>query len=222
MDIVYEDEFVIILNKLPGISSQPDFMGEKSLLEEASEYLGLKVEGTFIINRLDKPVGGLIMFAKSREAAGILSNGEIEKRYLTVVNGDVKGEGILEDYLFKDARLNISRVVDKSMKNAKYAKLFYRSIKTLEKDGKALSALEVQLFTGRHHQIRAQLSYMGHPIWGDNKYNDIKENRGKTIALFSYYLSFNKITAKGTGERMVVTIPAPDREPFSFFVNLTN
>ena len=146
-------------------------------------YLGL-------VHRLDRPVGGIMIFAKTSKAASRLSNQVREKifkkKYLAVVDGKFEKEkGTLENYLYKDERNNISKVVNKDKKNAKFAKLDYKVLKYNEI--KNLSLVEVDLHTGRHHQIRVQLANAGHSIFGDQKYGTRGKN--KQIALWAYELS---------------------------------
>ena len=145
-------------------------------------YLGL-------VHRLDRAVGGVMVFAKTSKAASRLSNQVREKifkkKYLAVVDGKPENKtGILEDYLYKDERNNISKVVNKDKKNAKYAKLEYELI--VYDEVKNLSLLSINLYTGRHHQIRVQLSNFGHSIFGDQKYGT--RGKGKQIALWAYEL----------------------------------
>ena len=142
------------------------------------------------MHRLDRPVGGIMIFAKTSKAASRLSNQVREKvfkkKYLAVVDGELEQkEGILEDYLYKDERHNTSKVVSKEKKNAKLAKLDYKVLKYNEV--KNLSLVEIDLHTGRHHQIRVQLSHFGHSIFGDQKYGT--RGQGKQIALWAYQLT---------------------------------
>ena len=146
-------------------------------------YLGL-------VHRLDRPVGGVMIFAKTSKAAARLSEQVrskiFKKKYLAVVDGKIEKQvGTLENYLYKDERLNMSRVVSKDKKNAKLAKLDYKVLKYNEI--KNLSLLEINLHTGRHHQIRVQLSDFGHSIFGDQKYGN--RGQGKQIALWAYELT---------------------------------
>lgn len=153
-----------------------------------------------LVHRLDRPVGGVMVFAKTSKAASRLSDQVREKifrkKYLAVVDGNVvPRKGSLEDYLYKDERNNISKVVSKDKKNAKLAKLDYEVLKYNEV--KDLSLLKINLHTGRHHQIRVQLSNFKHSIFGDQKYGT--RGKGKQIALWSYYL---EIVHPVTKERM--------------------
>lgn len=137
------------------------------------------------------------MFAKTSKAASRLSeqvrNKTMQKEYLVVTDGrfDVKEE-ILEDYLLKNQKNNISKVVKEGTKNSKYAKLEYKELKYREDND--ISLLRIKLHTGRHHQIRVQLSSRGHSIYGDQKYGT--RGKQKQIALWAYKLSFNHPTTK--------------------------
>ena len=164
-------------------------------------YLGL-------VHRLDRPVGGVMVFAKTSKAASRLSEQvrqkELKKKYLTVVDGKIENnKGILEDYLYKDEKNNMSRVVSSTKKNAKKASLDYEVITYNEV--KDLSLLKINLHTGRHHQIRVQLSNFGHSIFGDQKYGT--RGKGKQIALWAYELTIKHPVSK---EEMVFKdLPEP-------------
>ncbi len=143
-----------------------------------------------LVHRLDRPVGGIMVFAKTSKAASRLSNQVREKvfkkKYLAVVDGKfAQMQGTLEDYLHKDERNNRSKVVNKDKKNAKFAKLDYEVLKYNEV--KDLSLLKINLHTGRHHQIRVQLANFGHSIFWDQKYGT--RGQGKQIALWAYELT---------------------------------
>ena len=155
-------------------------------------YLGL-------VHRLDRPVGGVMVFAKTSKAASRLSNQVREKtfkkKYLAVVDGKFDStKGTLEDYLYKDERNNMSKVVKPEKKNAKLAKLDYEVL--AYNDIKNLSLVKVNLHTGRHHQIRVQLAHVGHSIFGDQKYGT--RGTGKQIALWAYELTLEHPVSKET------------------------
>ena len=142
-----------------------------------------------------------MVFARTSKSASRLSeqirNKELKKRYLAIVDGRFENkEGILEDYLYKDERNNISKVVDPNKKNAKLAKLDYEVLNYDDK--RDLSLVKINLHTGRHHQIRVQLSHFGHSIFGDQKYGT--RGQGKQIALWAYKL---KIVHPTTKEELV-------------------
>ena len=195
LKVIYEDNHIIVVEKKPNIPSQADKTEDLDMLSIVKSYIKEKYQkpGNVylgLVHRLDRPVGGIMIFAKTSKAASRLSNEVREKvfkkKYLAVVDGKLdKKEGILEDYLYKDERNNISKVVKKEKKNAKYAKLEYKVLKY--NPLKDLSLLEINLHTGRHHQIRVQLSNMNHSIFGDQKYGT--RGKGKQIALWAYELT---------------------------------
>ena len=208
LKVIYEDNHIIAVEKKPNIPSQADKTEDIDMLSIVKNYIKEKYQkpGNVylgLVHRLDRPVGGIMIFAKTSKAASRLSNEVREKvfkkKYLAVVDGKLdKKEVVLEDYLYKDERNNISKVVKKEKKNAKYAKLEYKVLKYNKI--KDLSLLEINLHTGRHHQIRVQLSNMGHSIFGDQKYGT--RGRGKQIALWAYELTIIHPTTK---EKMTFT-----------------
>ncbi len=216
--ILYEDSFLLCVIKPSGMPAQPDKTGDMDILtflqqKEKSNAIGL-------IHRLDRPVGGVMLFAKTKEAEGILSQmvqkKQIKKEYFAVVCGKANEKEKLEDYLLKNGRTNLSSVVDKNTKGAKKSVLSYDRKEVLEEGDCFLSLLKIELETGRHHQIRVQLSQRGLPIWGDQKYNTIqKMKKGTKIALWSYSLTF---LHPKTGEILFIKA-IPEGEPFSKFTN---
>lgn len=205
LKIIYEDNHIIVVEKKPNIPSQADKTGDEDMLSLVKQYIKEKYNKpgnvyVGLVHRLDRPVGGVMVFAKTSKAASRLSDQVREKifrkKYLAVVDGNVvPRKGSLEDYLYKDERNNISKVVSKDKKNAKLAKLDYEVLKYNEV--KDLSLLKINLHTGRHHQIRVQLANFKHSIFGDQKYGT--RGKGKQIALWSYYL---EIVHPVTKERM--------------------
>ncbi len=150
-----------------------------------------------VIHRLDKPVQGILVYAKTKEAANALSRqiaeGKMEKEYLAVLCGKpVEKEGIFVDYLRKDSRGNESAVVDKGVDGAKAARLFYQILDSRMIGGEALSLVRIRLGTGRHHQIRVQFASRGLPLWGDNRYHpDFQGGKRRgSIALCAAGLGF--------------------------------
>lgn len=196
LKILFEDNHIIVVEKKPNIPSQADKTEDIDMLTLVKQYIKETYEkpGNVylgLVHRLDRPVGGVMVFAKTSKAASRLSDQVREKvfkkKYLAVVDGNLeKKQGTLEDYLYKDERHNRSRVVKPDKKNAKLASLDYKVLKYHEV--KDLSLLEIDLHTGRHHQIRVQLSHFGHSIFGDQKYGT--RGQGKQIALWAYQLSF--------------------------------
>ena len=195
LKILYEDNHIIVVEKKPNIPSQSDKTGDIDMLTLVKNYIKEKYNkpgNVYIglVHRLDRPVGGIMIFARTSKAASRLSNQVREKifkkKYLAVVDGKFeKNQGTLEDYLYKDERHNMSKVVKKEKKNAKLAKLDYKVLKY--NPVKDLSLVEINLHTGRHHQIRVQLSNFGHSIFGDQKYGT--RGKGKQIALWAYELT---------------------------------
>ena len=204
LKVLYEDNHIIVVKKEPNIPSQADKTGDIDMLSIIKEYLKEKYNkpGNVylgLVHRLDRPVGGVMVFAKTSKAASRLSNQVREKtfkkKYLAVVDGKFdSAKGTLEDYLYKDERNNISKVVNKEKKNAKLAKLDYEVLACNEI--KNLSLVKVNLHTGRHHQIRVQLAHVGHSIFGDQKYGT--RGTGKQIALWAYELTLEHPVSKET------------------------
>ena len=202
LKVLYEDNHIIVVRKDPNIPSQADKTEDLDMITIIKEYLKEKYNkpGNVylgLVHRLDRPVGGVMVFAKTSKAASRLSNQVREKifkkKYLAVVDGKFDREnGILEDYLYKDERNNISKVVKPEKKNAKLAKLDYKVLAYNEV--KDLSLVKVNLYTGRHHQIRVQLAHAGHSIFGDQKYGT--RGRGKQIALWAYELTIQHPVSK--------------------------
>lgn len=194
LKVLYEDNHIIVVIKPYNIPSQSDKTNDIDMLSLVKEYIKEKYQKpgnvyVGLVHRLDRPVGGIMVFAKTSKAASRLSesirNKSFSKTYLAVVNGKFeKQNGILENYLWKDEALNMSKVVSKDKKGAKLARLTYEVL--AEKND--LSLVKINLETGRHHQIRVQFSNAGHSLYGDQKYD--KGSMGKQIALWAYRLEF--------------------------------
>lgn len=201
--ILYEDQDVIVCVKPYGMPSQSDKTRDMDLVRYMKNYLyetedmdGEPYIG--LIHRLDRPVGGIMVLAKTEECAKELSRqiqqGEMEKDYQGILTGSLPCEqGKFCDYLLKNGKDNTSKVVDKNTKGSKYAELEYEVLDYIETDEGELSYVCIHLLTGRHHQIRVQMSAHGAGIYGDTKYNPRFQKRKKEyqqIALFSTRLSF--------------------------------
>lgn len=185
MMVTYEDENILVVEKWPGVLVHPDQKGaEPSLTDYVLSYLNDKgdyipeKEKTFTpapCNRLDRNTSGVVIFGKNFESLRTMNemirNGEVKKYYYALVTGRVK-EGLYKGYISKNENENISKVYDKEMPNTKEISM---EVKNVQSNG-AFSLLEIDLITGRSHQIRAHLSHLGHPIVGDNKYGDKKLN----------------------------------------------
>ena len=206
LKVIYEDNHIIVVEKSPNIPSQSDKTGDIDMLTLIKQYIKEKYNkpGNVylgLVHRLDRPVGGVMVFAKTSKSASRLSeevrNKTFKKKYLAVVDGKIDSQsGTLENYLYKDERNNISKVVNKNKKNAKLAKLDYEVL--VYDNVKDLSLVKINLHTGRHHQIRVQLSNFGHSIFGDQKYGT--RGKGKQIALWAYEL---EVVHPITKEKMV-------------------
>ncbi len=196
MKVLYEDNQIIVVEKEPNIPSQADKTGDVDMLTLVKQYIKEKYNKPGevyigLVHRLDRPVGGVMCFARTSKAAARLCeqvrNKTLKKTYIAVVDGKIDDKsGVLEDYLYKDERNNISKVVDQNKKNAKLAKLEYE---VLDYDAKRdLTTVRIKLYTGRHHQIRVQFANFGHSLFGDQKYGT--RGRGKQIRLWASSLSF--------------------------------
>ena len=196
--ILYEDKDIIVCHKMAGIAVQSARIGEKDLVSMLNNHLmeqaDQRMEPVRVVHRLDQPVEGILVFAKTSEAAGNLSKqmmaGGAGKYYLAVTEGKAKNsEGTLTDYLKKNGKANMSQVVSANTPGAKKAILHYKVLNQQEINGKSRTLLKIRLETGRHHQIRVQLSHEGIPLLGDRKYNPSGE-KGTSLGLCSSCLEF--------------------------------
>ncbi|MCR5610738.1 MAG: hypothetical protein K6F68_02775 [Clostridiales bacterium] len=220
MNILYEDNHIIVVEKPVNVPTQGDETGDLSLLDMVKAYVKEKYNkpgDVFIglVHRLDRPVGGVMVFARTSKAASRLvpqfaekNRQGAEKKYAAVVLGEAPDRGSLEDWLLRDDNSHSTLVVKENTDNAKMAVLDYRTAARR----KGMSLLDVDLKTGRHHQIRVQLSNAGFPIWGDQRYNTAAVP-GQQIALYAYSLSFEHPV---THERMRFT-SVPDYGAFRDF-----
>ena len=200
--ITYEDNHVIAAVKPPGMPAQADSSGDEDMLSLVKGYIKRRYDKkgeayAGLLHRLDRPVGGLMLFARTSKAAsrlsGQLSRGEMTRSYLALVRGSPPG-GSLSGYMAKDSRLNISRVYDCPHAGAKEARLSYERLE--EKGGESLIA--VTLGTGRSHQIRAQMAHAGYPLIGDVKYGGAAV--GALVKLWAYKLVFKHPVSRDTIE----------------------
>lgn len=191
INILYEDKDIIVCEKKAGVPVQSDKTFDKDMVSDVLNYRKERGEELYcaVINRLDKPVTGIVLFAKNKKCAAILSQKEdYTKYYVAVVAGTFdKEKGVLEDYLIRDGKTNTSRVTTKEA--GKLSQLEYNVIATAEYKGNVYSLVGINLLTGRHHQIRVQFSSRGHALFGDRKYGGVCE-RGIDIALCASSLKF--------------------------------
>ena len=202
--VLYEDNHLLVVVKEQNLASCPDESGDRNLLDLLKGYVKEKYQkqgNVYIglVHRLDRPTGGVMVFAKTSKAAGRLSeqmrSGDFEKRYLAVLNGAPNPEsGKLTGWLKKNTVNNMVYLSTEGTDGAKYAALDYR---VLEKKG-ALALTEIKLHTGRSHQIRVQFAGIAHPVYGDMRYGGEYAQKGR-LALWAYSLTF---THPVTKERM--------------------
>lgn len=211
MKVIYEDNHLLVIEKPVNVPIQEDESKDEDLLSMAKRYIKEKYDkpGNVylgLVHRLDRPVGGICVFARTSKAASRLSeqirDHTFKKEYLAVVyDNGLADHGHFEDHLLKDARINTVRIDS----NGKFASLDYEVLKRKEN----LALVRVDLHTGRSHQIRVQFSSRNHPLWGDQKYNrDAKA--GQQIALWSHRIELLHPTTK---ETLVFTSDI-DRYPF--------
>lgn len=197
--IIYEDNHLLVVVKPKGIPSQADKTGDRDMLTILKAYIKEKYNKPGevylgLVHRLDRMTSGIMVFARTSKAASRLSKsireGDFKKRYVAVLNGKLDSNGILENYLVKNEKTNMSRVCDKNTKNAKFASLEYITRGNFERNGKEYTYVDIKLNTGRHHQIRVQFSNIGYPLYGDVKYGKEINKKGQDLALFAYSLTF--------------------------------
>lgn len=214
MQIIYEDNHIIVVNKEPGEIVQGDKTGDTPLSEMIKAYLKEKYNkpgNVFcgVVHRIDRPVSGLVIFAKTSKALErlnkMLRDGTIHKTYHAIVEGHPdKDEALLENMLVTNGRINKTFVCDSDTPDAKESKLRYKIIEKYDR----YSLLEIELLTGRKHQIRAQLSAIGNPIKGDLKYGARRSNPNGCISLQAYNIRFIHPVSK---EEINLTVPEPIR-----------
>ena len=212
INVLYEDNHIIVVVKPVNVPVCLDSSGDLDLLNMVKKYLENKYnkKNAFVglVHRLDRPVGGVMVFAKTSKAASRLSDEirkkEFEKKYYAVVCGKIDESGRCVDKLLKDNKKNMSFVSE----NGKECSLEFTRIKT---NGK-YSLVSIYLETGRSHQIRVQFSHHGFPLYGDQKYNK-KAKVHEQIALFAYSLTFLHPVKR---EKMTFEVPIPNIFPFNF------
>lgn len=202
LKVLYEDNHIIVVEKPVNIPSQGDKTGDIDMLTIIKQYIKEKYNKPGevylgLVHRLDRPTGGVMVFARTSKAASRLCeqvrDKKMHKKYLCIVDGKMESpKGIMKDFLLKNEKTNTSKVVKEGIKNAKEGILEYEVVKYNEEIN--MSVVKVDLYTGRHHQIRVQFSSRGHSLSGDQKYGI--RGRGKGLALWAYSLSFIHPTTK--------------------------
>ena len=215
LNIVYEDEHILLVDKRPGLAVHPHDGAEygRTLIDHIQAYLYQKrewrprEENSFtpaLCNRIDRNTGGIVIAAKTAEALRVMNqkikDRELDKRYLAIVEGTPKRkEGSLKGYLFKDAKKNRVFVTDTPQSGAKSCQTNYKVLTSAN----GLSLVECELITGRTHQIRAQFAHAGHPLLGDGKYGKLDKRFDRNYqALYSYKLTFTFSTEAGSLEHL--------------------
>ncbi len=214
--ILYEDNHLIIINKRSSEIVQGDKTGDTPLSDIVKNYIKIRYSkpgNVFlgVVHRIDRPVSGAVIFARTSKALTRLNNmlreGTIKKKYLAVVqNPPPSNEGKLIHHLKKNEKQNKSYLCLEDTEGAKQAALNYK----LLAESKNYYLLEVELLTGRHHQIRAQLSAIGCPIRGDLKYGFSRSNKDGSIHLHAWLLDFIHPVS---GKQVIVKAPAPNHDP---------
>ena len=213
MKVVYEDNHIIIVDKCSGEIVQGDKTGDKPLSDTVKEYIKQKYNkpgNVFlgVVHRLDRPVSGLVVFAKTSKALSRLNDmfrtGDVHKTYWAIVKRrDIATEGTLTDWLTRNERQNKSYAHEREVPGAKKAVLKYKVRAVADN----YMLIEVTLLTGRHHQIRCQLSHMGCPIKGDLKYGAPRSKPDGSISLLSRRVEFVHPVSK---ENIVAYADVPD------------
>ena len=218
INIIYEDNHLLVVNKPANMPVCQDNSNDEDLLSKLKEYIKIKYnkKGNVylgLVHRLDRPVEGIMVFAKTSKSASRLTNQiqnkKFNKTYYAIVENNPKEKGQFIDYLTKNEKNNTSYITNENI--GKKSILEY---KVLNKNNN-LSLIEINLLTGRHHQIRVQFSHHGYPLYGDHKYNKKFINDNKTnIALIAKKLSFYHPT---TNELLTFEINLPKRYPYTLF-----
>lgn len=231
MTPIYEDNHIIIVSKQTGEIVQGDKTGDTPLSETVKDYIKVKYQkpgNVFlgVVHRLDRPVSGLVMFARTSKALARLNEmfrvGDIHKTYWAIVprtpqhptpNTQQPTEGLLTHWIVRNEKQNKSYAYDHEVKDSKKAQLKYKILAHSDR----YTLVEVQLYTGRHHQIRCQLSKIGSPIKGDLKYGSPRSNKDGSICLLSRHMEFVHPVSK---ETIKVTAPLPDDALWQAFKNV--
>jgi len=223
--ILYEDNHLIVVNKLPSQIVQGDKTGDEPLSEKVKTYIKEKYNkpgNVFlgVVHRIDRPVSGVVIFARTSKALArlneALKNRDIKKSYWAVIDKLPPDEsGHLTHYIYRDQKKNKSFIVKKGKREARSAELIYQHINSSDR----YHLLEIELITGRHHQIRAQLSYIGCPIKGDLKYNSPRSNKNASIHLHARSAEFVHPVSK---EHLIIKAKPPQDPLWNYFLGNVN
>ncbi|MCL2370740.1 MAG: RluA family pseudouridine synthase [Firmicutes bacterium] len=220
--ILHEDNHIIVVVKPQGIPSQSDKSGDSDLLSQIKDHIkerDNKPGNVFVglVHRLDRPTGGVMVFAKTSKAAARLSeqfaSGDITKKYLAVVVGEPRDKSArLRHFLTKNSHTNISMAHIAKVTDSKEAVLDYKSLEFADR----ITLVDIRLITGRSHQARVQMQKIGCPIFGDTKYGGDTLAKGHNLALWAYELQFEHPVQKTT---MVFKVFPPEEQvPWKYFV----
>ena len=223
-EILYEDNHIIVAEKPQNMIIAGDKTGDESMYDTLKEYVRVKYNKPGeaylgLVHRLDRPAGGLAVFARTSKAAARLAEqlktNDLKRTYYCVVRGIPRNSADrLVNYLKKDEQENTVSVVPQSVEGAKIAILNYRLIETVETKEGPLSLLQVQLETGRSHQIRVQMAHIGCPLWGDQRYGFTVNKKGQQLALYAVKLRLIHPTKK---ESMQFICYPPEIAPWTAF-----
>ena len=218
--VIYEDNHLLVVEKPVNILSQGDDTNDKDMVNLLKQYVKEKYNkpgNVYIglVHRLDRPVGGAMVFAKTSKAASRLSeqvrNKTFKKTYRAVIHGTMNKESdTLKDYLYKNKKTNMVSVVNKNHKDAKNAELSYETLDNKNN----FSLVEIDLKTGRPHQIRVQFASRRHPLFGDQRYGQNVNKVGQQISLWSYKIEIEHPTTK---EKMEFVCEPPKEYPWDLF-----
>lgn len=213
MQVVYEDNHIIIVSKRSGEIVQGDKTGDRTLADDVKQYIKEKYAkpgNVFlgVVHRLDRPVWGLVVFAKTSKALSRLNDmfrtGDVHKTYWAITqNCPAEPEATLTDWIRRNEKQNKSYAYDREVPNSKKAMLHYKVIGRSDN----YTLVEVNLMTGRHHQIRCQLANIGCPIKGDLKYGARRSNPDGSISLLARRIEFVHPVSK---EHITIEAPLPD------------
>lgn len=222
LEIIYEDNHLIAINKRPGDLVQGDKTGDNTLIDRVKNYIKKKYNkprGVFLglIHRLDRPTSGLILFAKTSKALRRINkqfkDRKTQKKYWAIIDKSFdSNSGTLTHWLKRNPKMNKSFANNEEVNDSKKAILHYKKIIKLRK----YCVLEIDLETGRHHQIRSQLSFIGFPVKGDLKYNAKRKNPDASIDLHARSLTINHPTTK---KKITFLASPPIKPQWNFFLS---